>query len=157
MTLTERAIDIAVSQIGTKEVGRNRGLKVEAYQASVGLPAGSPWCAAFVYWCYEQAAEQAGVRNPVPRTGGVHKMFLRGRKLQCHGPGQGIFFHDSGAGLGHCGFVTSINGDTLHTIEGNTNEDGSREGNAVARKTRPISYANLGFLIFADKGGPIGS
>jgi hypothetical protein len=34
----------------------NRGPAVETYLASVGLGKGNPWCCAFTYWCFEQAA-----------------------------------------------------------------------------------------------------
>jgi hypothetical protein len=52
-----------------------------------------------------------------------------------------IFIIDFGKGLGHTGFVVSVVGDVIHTIEGNTNDDGSREGIGVfarVRKTNTI-------------------
>ena len=152
--LTQRALDIAVSQIGTKELGRNRGLKVEAYQASVGLPAGSPWCYAYCYWVFERAAEELAICpvDRLPRTGGVHKAFSRARKLHLDTqlPTVGaVFCHDAGGGMGHAGVVESVDHEsqTIGTIEGNTSETGSREGNAVARKVRPFGYVNLGFIV----------
>lgn len=46
---------------------------------------------------------------------------------------------DHGHGLGHTGIVEIVIGDILHTIEGNTNDTGSREGYEVCRKERNIS------------------
>ncbi|MFA6240190.1 MAG: CHAP domain-containing protein, partial [Candidatus Hydrogenedentales bacterium] len=36
----------------------------------------------------------------------------------------------------HAGIVTSVNGDTFETVEGNTNDDGVREGYEVCERTR---------------------
>ena len=69
------ALTVAEGEIGQMErpPGSNRGPRVDEYVRAVGLdPAGAfPWCAAFVYWCFGQAATAAGVRNPVIKTGGV--------------------------------------------------------------------------------------
>lgn len=48
----------ARSQIGVVEVpkGSNRGARVEAYQRTVGIPPGSPWCAAFTRWVLDHGA-----------------------------------------------------------------------------------------------------
>ena len=48
----------------------NRGPAVEAYLDSVGLGKGNPWCCAFTYWCFEQAAQTKGRANPTVKTGG---------------------------------------------------------------------------------------
>jgi hypothetical protein len=55
---------------------------------------------------------------------------------------------DYGKGLGHTGIVVSVNADGSYTtIEGNTNEAGSREGDRVAVKVRNLSDAKLkGFI-----------
>ena len=49
--------------------GSNRGKKVEAYQDSVDINPGDFWCAAFLYWCFQKAAENLGKKNPVLKTG----------------------------------------------------------------------------------------
>jgi len=52
-----------------------------------------------------------------------------------------------GGGLGHTGIVEKVNGGFLTTIEGNTNDGGSREGIGVFRRTgRKIKDINKGFL-----------
>ena len=52
---------------------------------------------------------------------------------------------DFGNGLGHTGIIESIKEDILYTIEGNTNDTGSREGYEVCRRTRKKS-AIKGYL-----------
>ena len=49
----------------------NRGPDVETYLRSVGLGPGYAWCAAFVYWCAQQAAKTLGCANPLVQTAGV--------------------------------------------------------------------------------------
>src|SRR5262249_45751273 len=70
--LLREALSVAQSQVGVMEKppGSNRGKEVEMYQASVGIPPGTFWCAAFVYFCFEQAASNLGVSNPLVKTGG---------------------------------------------------------------------------------------
>ncbi len=53
-------------------------------------------------------------------------------------------------GHGHTGLVSKVIGNNLETIEGNTNDDGSREGVGVFRRTgRSIANINRGFIGFA--------
>ena len=61
-------------------------------------------------------------------------------------PGQ-IFIMSFGSGNGHTGIVEKIEGGFLTTIEGNSNDGGSREGTGVFRRTsRKINSINKGFL-----------
>ena len=52
----------------------------------------------------------------------------------------------AGRKLGHCGIVVEVEPDHLVVIEANTNEAGSREGNAVALKPRRLNEITLGYL-----------
>ncbi|HYE75220.1 MAG TPA: CHAP domain-containing protein, partial [Blastocatellia bacterium] len=53
---------------------------------------------------------------------------------------------------GHTGIVESVDvaKKTVTSIEGNTNDDGSREGYEVARRTRTIESINVGFIDFSQ-------
>lgn len=53
-------------------------------------------------------------------------------------------------GLGHTGIVENVGHTTVTCIEGNTNDDGSREGYEVARRIR-TKNSILGFLHFENK------
>ena len=130
-------LDIAFSQLGVKEdpIGSNWGKQVSAYLKGVGVNFAAPWCAAFVYWCFNEAY---GDKNPLCRTGGVLKMWNdTPHKYRSKEPAKGdIFIFDYGSGKGHTGIIYDVDGMTLHTIEGNTNSTGSREGYEVATKKR---------------------
>ena len=159
--LLAKAIEVAVSQIGVMEnpPGSNRGREVDAYLQSTNTPLGSFWCAAFVYWCFREAASQLGIANPVFKTAGclAHWNKTAGRKLpkaqalsnpSLIKPGS-IFIKDHGSGLGHTGIVTAVSDGFIETIEGNSNPSGSSNGIGVFRlKFRKINSIEKGFIIY---------
>lgn len=146
--MSAKVVTVAQSQIGNSEQphGSNRGPEVDLYLASVGINFAAAWCAAFVYWCHQQA----GISG-VPKTGGVLDMWNKAADNRVTQPQPGdVVIFDYGGGKGHTGIVEAVSGDTLTTIEGNTNDDGSREGYEVARRTRSASKAK-GFLRFGGE------
>ncbi len=56
-SLMADSLHVAVTQLKVREdpPNSNRGPEVDGYLASVGRSPGDPWCAAFVFWCIEQA------------------------------------------------------------------------------------------------------
>lgn len=162
--LLATTLAFAATQIGVREepLGSNRGPQVDQYVASVGLnPAGHhAWCVAFMFFCFEEASTQLGRSNPMIKTGGVldhwnkagiHNIPRIKTDRAVNNPGLvkagHIFVIDVGGGLGHSGFVERVVGGKLVTIEGNTNEDGGRNGIGVFRRSgRKISSINRGFI-----------
>lgn len=140
-----KLIEVAKSQIGISEQppGSNDGPQIKQFLASVGIYSPAAWCAAFVVWCHLQAKI-----NSIPRTGGVLDLWNKSPDNRTVTPQPGdVMILDYGNGQGHTGIIIEVNGDTLTTIEGNTNDDGSREGYEVARRTRQASKCK-GFLHF---------
>lgn len=138
-TLGKYTLDVAITQLGVQEIPKNSnaGPAVEKYLKSVGLGKGYSWCMAFVYWATKEASIQLAIPNPLTKTGGVLAMFSKEKDLVVTDPQPGdIFIMDYGKGMGHAGIVEKVVGSTLHTIEGNTNDDGSREGYKVCRRKR---------------------
>ena len=151
MTISAKALDIATGQLGVREKGSaNSGPQVDLYLKSVGLKPGYPWCMAFVYWCYNHAAGTLHVPNFLIRTAGVlhqwneqqptRKIVLDKvlRNPAIIYPGA-VFIMDYGKGTGHTGLVEKIQGGIVYSIEGNTNDEGSREGFEVCRRTRKLT------------------
>jgi len=137
-------IQVAISQIGVEEIpkGSNWGQEVKKYLNSVGIDFPASWCMAFVYWC----VQQTGI-NPLIKTGGVLRQWNEidpARKFKVPQAGD-IFIMDFGKGLGHTGFVEEVQGNLIKTIEGNTNDTGSREGFEVCRRVREIKKCK-GFI-----------
>lgn len=136
--LSDRVLNVAVSQIGFAEIpkGSNWGKHVEKYLRSVGIASPSAWCMAFVYWCVDTAAKESKQINPLFKTGHVLTQWAKvPKQMKVARPQRGdIFIMDFGGGKGHTGFVASVQGTRIMTIEGNSNDEGSREGYEVCRK-----------------------
>jgi len=165
-------LEVAGAEVGTRESGGpNRGPRVDEYLRTVGLdPArGSyPWCAAFVYYCFTRAARLQSRHNPCVKTAGCMDHWRRAPAAariaiedvlsapQVVLPGA-IFIVDHGRGKGHTGLVERIAAGMVHTIEGNTDPGGSREGDGVYRRIRPLSTINTGFIDYVREPAPVAS
>lgn len=153
VTLSMRALSIAKSQLGNSEVpkGSNKGPHIKKYLNSVGLDEGYAWCMAFVYWCVNEASKEMNVPNPIIKTAGVLNQWNKIPKaMKKTVPQAGdIFIMDFGKGAGHTGFVTSVKDGVINTIEGNSNDEGSREGYEVCRKPNGRKMASIkGYIRF---------
>jgi cell wall-associated NlpC family hydrolase len=129
-TITE----IATKELGVRELsGHNDGPRVEAYLSVVKLKKGEPWCAAFTSWVYQQAG------FPRPRSGWSPDMFPLSRLARSALPGDiiGIYFPEKKR-IAHVGLAIQQKGQWIYSIEGNTNLQGSREGDGVYQKVRHI-------------------
>lgn len=128
------------SQIGIRETGgSNRGVHVEKYLASVELGAGYAWCAAFVSWCYQNAEIQTPLSGWVPSYALKDKRIYHRDKFQLRTPQTGDVFMVWYSKLkrpAHIGFIDQWGEKWVTTVEGNTNDDGSREGDGVYKKRR---------------------
>lgn len=140
MTDIDAVIAEAKRYVGVMEkpLGSNRGLEVDYWLKEAGVPLGLPWCAAFMGQVGRQAL---GARWPLPRTalvGALHQWaVLRNVCNSTPQPGD-LFLMWEPDGFHHTGLVTAVDADGAHyaTIEGNTNDDGSREGVGVFARRR---------------------
>ncbi len=142
----------------------NRGPEVDAYLRSAAVPPGLAWCCAFVYWCFQQAAQEQGRSNPMFRTAGCLMHWNKAESVGARRvpaadaranpallqPGM-VFIMDYGSGLGHTGLVESVQGGYITTIEGNTDASQTREGGGVYRLQRKILDINKGFIDYAGR------
>ena len=129
-----RLLNIARTQIGVREKsGRNDGEQVERYLAITGSEKGAPWCAAFISWVFYKGGYEA------PKTAWSPDLFNARVNTKELKPCNvfGIWFPTLKR-IAHVGLVEKREGDWLISIEGNTNSAGSREGDGVYRKRRPI-------------------
>jgi len=124
--------------------GSNKGPRVSEYLRTAESLPGEPWCAAFVFWCCAKAGFRPEVRYPAAVASWLQWAQARGRFSES--PKRGRVFLISGKGVSHMGFVVRDNGNgTFETVEGNTNDEGSREGYEVCRRTRKVA-AVTGFV-----------
>jgi hypothetical protein len=121
--------------------GRNDGAEVEKYLASTGLGKGYPWCAAFVAWCFDEAGVHAihSAWSPswFPRSATIYTKGRRDNQNPERADVFGIFYRHLDR-IGHIGFIHDwpAGSDYVITVEGNTNNAGSREGDGVYKKRR---------------------
>ncbi|WP_247672529.1 CHAP domain-containing protein [Aquimarina sp. MMG016] len=128
------------SQVGVRETGgSNRGSHVEMYLASVDLGPSYAWCAAFVSWCYQNAEVEAPQSAWVPSFALRRKRIYHRGKFEKQTPQKGDVFmiwYNSKNRPAHIGFIDQWGEKWIVTVEGNTNDNGSREGDGVYRKRR---------------------
>lgn len=129
-------------ELGVREAtGNNDGVRVEEYLKSTGLGKGYPWCAAFVYWNFVKLGYVVDIEYPAWTPSYFPEervIYTRGVGFKCPPmPGDiiGIYFKSKGR-IAHVGFIYEITDKYYITIEGNTNEAGSREGDGVLKKYR---------------------
>ena len=137
--IVDGALTVALSKVGVRENprGSNSGPEVDQFLASVRLLPGQSWCASFVYYCYARSVDilsasfGAPIVNPCPQTGSVLRMWeLIDARFKSMVPRRGsLYFVDHGNRKGHVGFV--VDPDVIQEVSGNTNQEGSREGDSV--------------------------
>lgn len=134
------AIRIASSQVGYREGKSASGRNNNDQKYSDQLPGFAwsdfqPWCATFVQWCLWQVGVSVA---PGARSAGcaISAAAYRkaGRFTEYPGIGFQVFFGANGGT--HTGIVYKYDDDYIYTIEGNTNDNGSAEGDGVYRKKR---------------------
>ena len=144
---------IALSQVGTLEIGgNNRGKKIREYQSATQLePDNWPWCAAFVDWCVREwlknpdNAKWLGLKHSTPESwrpktaaayglqswAGYHpqtvQMLIGSKHTALAGD---IVVYSKAYNFSHCGIVIADDGESIETVEGNTNKRGDRESNS---------------------------
>lgn len=142
--------DIARAQIGTQEdaAHTNKGAAILKYQQATNLGGqGWPWCAAFVDWCIEQfLAKHPDFKLNRPETASAFGLIDWGNANGCLVFTPSDTHHTPVAGdivvyaFSHTGIVSrspsSVIGCDFDAIEGNTNDDGSRDGYEVCERHR---------------------
>ena len=139
-------VDAAKSQLNYRETGNNDTIFGKWY----GLK-NNPWCAMFVYWCYDQAGSVSKVAAQTKKgfascDAGL-KWFTKKNKIVPVGQAQAgdlVFFQfDKDAQADHVGICASNDGKGfLMVYEGNTSSDskGSQSnGDGVFLKKRSYS------------------
>lgn len=150
------ALSYARDFIGLEERGgANRGPMVEFFQRCAKIPTGSPWCAGFTNGCAEMAGAVKNEYSPleeVEQQGFVQSYYewaeARGLIVA---PGQTspgdlvLLWHTGKERYAHIAFLHEPpwDGEEFTTVEGNTNEEGEREGKKVLARERPVTSGTV--------------
>ncbi len=155
--LRELAVRSAQQELGTKEIGKNRG-PVEKYMTLLGFEydrnnmkePGPPYCRGFEYWNFQRAADELKIKNPAVKTAHVMTGYREEKK-------RGWIIDVDDAQRGDCGRMRFGN-DTGHSLiiakrqpgaaklisfEANTSASGTtvaaiRDGEGVMQKARSL-------------------
>lgn len=139
-------IDVAKAEVGHHE-GRTNGHWNNDQKYSKEVPGlewsnRQPWCATFVSWC----AMKSGLGSLYPRTAscdvGGQWFKSQGRWSEYPAVGAQVFLGYPND-LNHTGIVTSFNDKYIWTVEGNTNDSGSREGDGVYVRQRERASSSI--------------
>jgi hypothetical protein len=120
-----------------------------------------PWCAGFVTFALKQASQALGVSSPVSGSFSCDSFASQGKAASCFvneselsngsvdpeslSVASAFLVRRTSSDWTHTGFVTRFDEDSFETIEGNTNDDGDREGYEVCSRTR--GYGSKDFIL----------
>lgn len=159
MIIPEKIASLALTKVGVRESGgANKGADLQDFFDADwydpnGAKAGDdgyPWCAAFVCWAIRKALAEAGIKDSetfqrpkTPSAWGFEKWckgvdrtaILKKPPLGDIKRGDIIIFKFSHIGIA---LTEPDEKGLIQTVEGNTNDAGSREGNGVYKKRRTI-------------------
>ncbi|MBA9050791.1 MULTISPECIES: CHAP domain-containing protein [Streptomyces] len=138
MSVVDKIKSIAKGEVGYRE-GRSGGHWNNDQKYSKEVPGLAwsnfqAWCATFVSW----VAFKAGAADLYPRTAscatGVAWFRKLGRFSEFPAIGAQVFYGPGGGS--HTGLVVDFDSEWIYTVEGNTNDSGSSEGDGVYAKKR---------------------
>lgn len=137
-----RLVQIAQGEVGVVESGEDRGERINTYRGAVTGPGEQadlpePWCADFLSWVYREAGIPVGndgkgedyvpyLKDWAQKAGRYHDR--GGYQPQ---PGDIVVFNWDGGPDDHAGIVEKVEGDNVHTIEGNSSDSVARRSYAL--------------------------
>lgn len=143
MATASDLLAVARGELGIKEspANSNRVKYNTAYYGREVSGSAYPWCAAFVWWC----CQQAGVALPI-KTASCSALRTAARSVNMwvtggYKPGDIVIYDWDGDGVAeHCGIVESVDGSVVTAIEGNTSTGNDSDGGEVMRRYRSTSF-----------------
>ena len=135
--------------------GQNKGPWVRLYMAGHEGTEWA-WCAGFACFCLTQACQSLGMSLPIEPSFSCDSLAASAKE---HGvlrqapsaadrtditPGSFFLVRRTSTDWTHTGIVVQAERESFTTVEGNTNDDGNREGYEVCARTR--GYANIDFV-----------
>lgn len=145
-------INVALSQVGTKEKPTNKVKYNTEYYGREVSGDGYAWCCAFVWWCFKHAGLSHYFYGNAKTAHCETLKTYHNRKGESiknnFKAGDVIFMNfNGGTKAQHVGIVVeNQSGNSVKTVEGNTSGSGSQSsGGEVMRKTRNMSCIVGGF------------
>lgn len=150
------ALEFAIRELNAgagEEGGNNRGPWVQKYLQPCGLGEGHSWCAAFVSWCFLQAADGNKKNMPFKYSAGARNIFnqLKQRGYSYDAiqglpqPGDIVTWWrvSMASGFGHIGIVHHFNDGFLYTLEGNKAANVAGFSYVKTRMDKVLGYGRI--------------
>jgi len=156
MIINDKIVEIAKRYIGQQEIRGNKGFVDLDFQSKIGemgWEVGQAWCMYFCELVWKEAySDYDGMVDFLDKlfSAGAVKTF---NNFKCSDfmisrdpvPGAIIIWQTYKNGgfywTGHGGiYISPMNASYFHTVEGNTNASGGREGIEVANKVRVLDF-----------------
>lgn len=147
MTTYDKIERVAKAEVGYHE-GKTSGQWDNDQKYSDELPGfkwsdGQPWCATFVCWSFWKVGAYDLLPSPSASCDNLAAGFKKNGRWSEYPAKGAVVFYGVPSDLNHTGIVVGFNEDFIWTVEGNTNDDGSREGDGVYLKKRARKGANV--------------
>ena len=163
LVLQATAVEVAREEVerGVREESSNWSPRIAEYIRNLDPPLDFPipYCAAFVQFCTDMAAQTLRLENPldqVKREAYVADYWAWARDhnlvvpdLELVRPGDLIVFSFGGTRKDHIGFVETPGSPAVTTLEANTSpgdEGSQRDGQGVHRKLRSVYGPGVEFI-----------
>lgn len=144
----KRFVELATKYVGVTEepLGSNRGTRIDKWNTAVGVPVGSFWCASFVS-AVVRDFQKSGIDFPLQQSAScdVWLKQAKAKSMISDTPSTGALFlicpwpNDAT----HIGIVGNNVDGVWHTIEGNSNMGGSRNGTSVVNRPNGIKREKI--------------
>jgi hypothetical protein len=160
--LQKKIVETALKYVGMQEIKGNLGWTSESFEAKMvetGWKTTQAWCAYFTELVWSEVYDPVGLAKDLDRyfSGSARRTLAKFAAADgwCTGirpvPGAVVIWKSVKNGkdqsTGHAGIVVEVHKDHIVTVEGNTNAGGSREGDAVAKKTRKLKFTGTNGLV----------
>lgn len=152
--LRDKVISVAKGYVGMQEIKGNLGWTSKPFEAkmeAIGWKPSHAWCCYFAEMVWSEVYDSEGHSETLDKlfSGSSTKTLKRFSESgwptgTVPVPGAVVIWCHMKGGKeqwqGHTGIVTGVEDSFMHTVEGNTNDAGSREGEVVAEKIRKYNF-----------------
>ncbi len=155
-SLGRSALQFAIGELNAgagEQGGNNMGPWVRKYLQPVGLPEGNSWCAAFISWCFLQAAGGNKKNMPFKYSAGARniynqlkqKGFVYDANTRVPLPGDIVTWWrvSISSGFGHIAIVHHYKDGFLYTLEGNKAANVAGFSYVKTRMDRLLGYGRV--------------
>lgn len=130
---------IAKKYVGFREGSNNDN----PFAGRAGFANHQAWCASFVCAVFKEAGLFSLITTPSPGVDQLAVGFKQAKRWSEYPALGAVVCYGKPSDLNHTGIVIAYDADTITTVEGNTNDNGGREGTGVFLKKRLRRSTNV--------------